>query len=473
MINLKSVSFSYTNYLNPQIKTLLFDSLDFSLPKGEKALVLGAPDSGKSTLSHLVCALVPRHGEGQLSGSVMINQKTITSLEPWNLTDSVTLVAQNPQEQLLMTTCSDEIAFPLESLGYSQSEIAFRVEKALKQWDLLRMAEVNPQQMSGGEQKRLLLAVADAIDAPIWVLDEPFDNLDQMWQEHLAQRLGSSGKTILLFASRFLECYSSFFDSYWHMGRGKLTAHTEKSLIELFDKECNTIVAPPPAAKVHARQEILCSEAQVLHTRRSLSDESPFRLAVAEFRVASDEVVALVGPNGSGKSTFSRHLCGLDLFEKGEVSIDGNVLTPTELQRRVGYLFQNPDYGIFLPTVADELSWSLKRNRRYTSAEIEQAVLEVARLYRLNVQDNPAMMSYGSRKNLQAAVYHLLQRAIIIVDELDSGLTYGDAYTIISLLKSKGAGIVIITHDKGFAKRLADRQYSIIEGNIVETEVGA
>jgi energy-coupling factor transport system ATP-binding protein len=83
------------------------------------------------------------------------------------------------------------------------------------------------------------------------------------------------------------------------------------------------------------------------------------------------------------------------------------------------------------------------------------------------------MMGYGARKQLQAAVYYILDRPFVIIDELDSGVTYAAAFEIVSLLRSRGAGIVIITHDRTFARNLAERQYKIVEGNVEETEVGA
>jgi energy-coupling factor transport system ATP-binding protein len=78
------------------------------------------------------------------------------------------------------------------------------------------------------------------------------------------------------------------------------------------------------------------------------------------------------------------------------------------------------------------------------------------------------MMSYGSRKHLQAAVYYILERPFVIIDELDSGVTYAAAYEIISLLRLRGAAVVIITHDQEFAKSLATRQYVIENKEVIE-----
>ena len=91
-----------------------------------------------------------------------------------------------------------------------------------------------------------------------------------------------------------------------------------------------------------------CTNLSIVHPRRSVSSDQPFSLSVPDFHIASGEVVALVGPNGAGKSTLSRVLCGLDPLVGGSITIDGTATAGKGLQTRVGYLFQNPDYGIFL-----------------------------------------------------------------------------------------------------------------------------
>lgn len=472
MIKVRDLSFAYHNYRGGASTVL--SGVDITVARFSRVMVLGAPDSGKSTLSRLLCALVPRHAEGVLNGSISIAGKDISSINPWDLTDTITMVSQNPQEQLLMTTCADEIAFPLESLGLEREKLLERVHRALEAWELQELAQVNPQELSGGERKRLLLAVTEAIDAPIWVMDEPFDDLDESWRAFLMQRLVNTKRTILLFASRYLDEFRGTFDAYGHLGGGRVTWGTEEEVVMAFERECDVRFTP----KDHLVEDIpecdlACRDATIVHPRRSVLSSRPFTLSVPEFHVKSGELVALVGPNGSGKSTLSRSLCGLDPLLEGSISIGGRNLTGRQLQTRVGYLFQNPDFGIFLPTVRDELGWSLRHDRRLDSGEREHLISSCAQLFHLDCDDNPTMMSYGARKHVQAAVSYMLDRSFVILDELDSGVTYAAAFEIVALLRSRGAGVVVITHDRTFARNLAERQYRITDGKVLETEVGA
>ncbi|MFA5513460.1 MAG: ATP-binding cassette domain-containing protein [Sphaerochaetaceae bacterium] len=473
MLKVENLFFAYRDYLKKDSFKPVLNNLNLTLKKGKKLLILGAPDSGKSTLARILCALIPRHMDGKIDGTIKIGELDIGKVSPWDLTNLTTLVTQNPQEQLLMSTCSEEVAFPLESLGISHQIIEQKVEEALNRWSLKNFALVNPQELSQGEQRRLLLSVTDAINSPFWIMDETFDDLDVNYKEVLAKRLKEEKRTILLFASRYLKEYKDIFDNYALLKEGRLSFGEKNEILTEYEKESKTLFNPINSSNTERKKQVLqCSDAQIIHPRRSLISSNPFTLNVKNFYLESGEVVALVGPNGSGKSTFSRALCALDPFVKGTITIDKEEQTTKELQKQVGYLFQNPDFGIFLPTVKEELGWSLRKDKALSQSEKEEIVAKTAKLFHLKTEDNPSMMSYGSRKYLQAAVYYIIDRPFIIIDELDSGVTYNAACEIINLFQARGAAVLIITHDSDFAKEVSRRQYKIIDSNIVETEVG-
>jgi len=473
VLEIEDLSFAYHGYGEGVSNHPVIENVNFSVADGNKVLILGVPDSGKSTLSRILCALIPRYLDGDISGSIRFKGEEILGIDPWDLLHICTLVAQNPQEQLLMTTCGDEVAFPLESMGMAHEKLIQEVSGALQKWGLLPLKEVNPQELSGGERKRLLLAVTEAIDAPLWIMDEPFDDLDEQWREVLLTKIQQREGTVLVFASRYLDEFRGTFDHYYLLADGTVTRDSEESIVMQFERASEFQFPVVPKTKETLSAHLSCSQLTIVHPRRSVISNEPFTLHVPEFHVEAGEIVALVGPNGSGKSTLSRVLCGLNLPLEGSINLDNKLLSAKALQATVGYLFQNPDYGIFLPTVRDELGWSLRHTSHLTAKQKEEIIKSCADLFHLQLDDNPTMMSYGARKQLQAAVYYILNRSFVIIDELDSGVTYAAAFEVVSLLQSRGAGIVIITHDRMFARNLAERQYKIVDGRVKETEVGA
>ena len=132
-------------------------------------------------------------------------------------------------------------------------------------------------------------------------------------------------------------------------------------------------------------------------------------------------------------------------------------------------MFQNPDYQLFLSTVRDELMFGLKRTDNYKNTIFEK-VENTLSLFKLgNGAMPPALMGYGARKRLQAAIYYLLDKKITLIDEADSGLSFNDFSSIVKNLNSSRSDhtMLIITHDVKLATKIADRIIIMKEGKII------
>ncbi|MGH0053903.1 MAG: ATP-binding cassette domain-containing protein [Sphaerochaetaceae bacterium] len=467
-LSIDQLSFTYHSWTEKRNEPL-FANLSLHLAEGSKTLLLAPFNMGKTTLAKIICGVCPKYFPGDIEGKVAFFGKNLSSLEPWDLLSLCTYVSQNPQEQFVATSVEDEIAFPLESMGMDPVSMKGRLEMAIERWGLQELRTSSEQELSGGERKRVLLATLEAIDAPFWLLDESFDDLDQHWRNQLKTLISTKGKTVLVLASRYLKEFDDLFNQVLLLDGGSLYSDTQGMLLARFAHLCGDDL-PNPVKTEHFQKaknrELSCRALQAERNRVSTVAGNHFTLEVPNFHLRSGELVTLVGPNGSGKSSFSRLLCGLDIPVSGEITIDGKPLGGRQLSKRVGYLFQSPDLQIFLPTVAEELSWSLKRRSGLSQTEIERQVSDCASLFSLDLHDTPTTMSYPLRKALQAAVYYLLDRPFYILDELDSALTYQSARSIIALLRRNGAGILLITHDQQFAESVSQRSYSITEGRL-------
>ncbi len=467
-LSITNLSFTYHCY-GDTVCDSIFEGLNLEIEAGSKTLLLAPFDKGKTTLAKIICGVCPKYFPGTLEGSLKVFGNDLSVVEPWQLLSECTYVSQNPQEQFVANSVEEEVAFPLESLGLSQEEMQGRVDAALKHWGLDWLRTSSAQELSGGERKRVLLAVTEAIDARFWILDEAFDDLDQKWRDQLKELIARGNKTVLVLASRYLAEFDKLFDQVLLLDDKKVVSPVRNELLCRFSQLCQDDLANPLDSQVcdpPVMRQLVCTDLVAERRRMSTLEEASFKVHVPHFTLQSGELVTLVGPNGSGKSSFSRILCGLDGYLGGSIKVDGCALSGKELSKKVGYLFQNPDLQIFLPTVQDELSWSLRRRRDLKAEEIRRKVGHCADLFGLSLSDTPATMSYPLRKALQAAVYYLLDRPFYILDELDSALTYHTALSIIRDLRQNGAGILLITHDKQFAERVEQRTYSIEKGRL-------
>src|SRR6056297_700656 len=166
MIEYDSVSFAYD-------ETRILDGVSTTIGDSEFVVIVGPNGSGKTTLL--------RHANGLLSpdaGTVRVNGRVVEE----NLVAAraaVGMVFQHPRDQFVAATVGSDVAFGPENLGLERTEIDDRVERALEAVTLQERATARIDALSGGEQARVAIAGALAMEPTHLVLDEPFTGLDR------------------------------------------------------------------------------------------------------------------------------------------------------------------------------------------------------------------------------------------------------------------------------------------------------
>lgn len=164
----------------------------------------------------------------------------------------------------------------------------------------------------------------------------------------------------------------------------------------------------------------------------------------------TEDRIAVIGSNGSGKSTFARLLNGLQVPSAGRVRVDGldTRKQGKAVRRLVGFVFQDPDVQIVMPTVAEDLAFGLKHHG-LAKADIAERVTEVLGEYGLTeFRDHPAHLLSGGQKQLLAIAAVLAVRPrYVIFDEPTTLLDLRNKRRVTSLLRELPQQVVVISHD--------------------------
>ncbi len=200
----------------------------------------------------------------------------------------------------------------------------------------------------------------------------------------------------------------------------------------------------------------------------------PAILRGIDFQIKAGEFVALIGQNGAGKTTLLKHLNGLLKPTAGMIAIDGidtRQSTTGKLSQKVGFLFQNPDHQIFMPTVAREIGFGPK-NLGLSKAEVTQRVAEAAAAVGLTpfLEQNPIFLSKGQRQRVAFASLLSMCPEVLVLDEPTTGQDYREGIEImemVNVLNQQGHTILFVTHDMELVARYAQRVIVLSQGTVL------
>ena len=189
------------------------------------------------------------------------------------------------------------------------------------------------------------------------------------------------------------------------------------------------------------------------------------------------EVVAVIGASGSGKSTLCRTVNRLETIQEGTIEIDGELLPEegrelTRLRAEVGMVFQS--FNLFPHrTVLDNITLAPMRVRRQPRAQAQERAREL--LERVGLADQafkrPPQLSGGQAQRVAIARALAMDPKIMLFDEPTSALDPEMINEVLDVMKSlaaEGMTMLVVTHEMGFARSVADRVVFMDAGQIVE-----
>ena len=450
-IEIKQVNFSYNG------KTKILEDTNFTAEYGEVTLLSGHSGEGKSTLMYIVSGIIPNVNYGELTGEVKIAGEDIKGKKLGTVCRKVGIVLQNADEQIIQKIVEDEIAFGCENLAFPPDKIQKQIDLVCK---LLKLDKTwKCRTLSGGQKQRLITASTLAMGQKIIVLDEPLANLDKDGAAMLMgtlRSLAKAGYCIVVIEHR-LDMVLPFVDTVWHIG-GKTVKRIE-------DK----------AAYLQAQTAKIDDSCPIY------AGESPsFELKSVKFSVKGREILkditleipkggrtVFLGENGCGKTTLMRLIARLYKPTGGSITqyIDEKFKKKPRGSRawykKVGVVYQNPDYQLFMPTVEKELGFGAQ------SPEYAEHIAELFGIKHL-WHRHPQSLSEGQKRRVSIAAVAACEPEVLLLDEPTVGQDYDGLCTMVEILnklhRQSGNTMITITHDVRCAEALCDKAYLIADG---------
>ena len=441
--------------------------------------------------------------------------KELGQIAKRSVVQKIGMVFQDPESQLVMTSVEQEIAFGLENLGLPNGLMKRRVMEVNVALALADYFHSFTPELSGGQKQKVALASVLAMQPEILLLDEPTSQLDPIAGEEILtmiRRLNEeNGLTVILIEQRLERCFH-LADRVLVMDKGSIISDYHAQEVAQLTVNNNTPFLPP-LAKLFAglgyqevpttvkqgrkivRSYCLFSDsktptpeygtAQKTTTIKRAAEESLLDIQNLWFTyptgkealkdinlsVQQGDFIVVMGDNGAGKTTLLKNINGLLKPGRGRVKVlnqDTRKISVEQLSASIGYLSQNPNDYLFLPTVGEELAFTLK-NLGLPDDGSSTELLGKLQLIP-HVDSNPRDLSTGERQRVALASVLVAKPRLLLLDEPTRGLDYqlkAKLGEILLQLQQEGMAIIIITHDVEFAAEYAEEIVLMTEGTIV------
>jgi energy-coupling factor transporter ATP-binding protein EcfA2 len=425
LASIENLSFAYPDAAGPALA-----GVSLEIERGEFVALLGTSGSGKSTLLRALAGLVPHFHGGRFSGRVVVAGRDTRTTRPAELAGTVATLFQEPEDQVVLTRVTAEVAFGLENLGTAPTEIVPRALSALAAVGAEHLAERPVAELSGGELQRVCLASALALKPELLLLDEPSSQLDRDAAEALFEHARARGCAVVV-AEQRPELPLAFADRIVFLRDGVVADELPPAWTE----------SPLRLVQRFAAGEEVVRLEEVSYAYPG----GPPVLIEQTLSLHRGEVVSLVGPNGIGKTTLAKLAAGLIVPSGGRVLRFGSA----------AYLPQDPGRYLVAETVLGEVA--LAAGERRARRVLEQLDLTAF------AERHPRDLSSGERERLAIAAVLAIEPDLLVLDEPTRGVDPERKRELVALLRREAPSraTLVVTHDRAFAMSAGDRMVAL------------
>ena len=499
LFEINNLSFSYPG------SGRILDGVNLKIERGDFLILCGATGSGKTTLLRLMKPeLSPK---GERTGEILCNGKNIDTLTP---SESVKIgfVCQSAEHQTVTDKVWHEIAFGMENLRFTQSEMSRRIAEISGYFGIDSLFDKNISELSGGQKQTVALASVLAMNPDVIIFDEPTSQLDPVAAGEFLASLkkinDEQGITIIITEHRLenviplsnkiavldggkITLSGSTRETVGKIGRGDFLFDSLPGSAKLFNilkgegecpltvREGREFIEKSESAKSLGKtdripisengEKIQNPALKIRDVCFRYSKDEPDVLLNTSLTAAGGEILCVLGANGSGKSTLLYAVSGLVRPYAGKIEIFGKNIRKYTGQSLydncVALLPQNAQSVFVKNTLREELK----------EAGTDFSIIPYDLSYAADI--HPYDLSGGEMQLAALAKVLASKPHLLLLDEPTKGLDSHAKRTVCEVLKSlkkQGITVIAVTHDVEFAALCADRVAMFFRGAV--TAVG-
>jgi energy-coupling factor transporter ATP-binding protein EcfA2/uncharacterized membrane protein len=507
---IENLTFSY-----PGSDKFALDNISLTIGQGEFITLCGKSGCGKSTLlRHFKTMLTPH---GKRSGMLRFEGVDLGTVDTRTQSSQIGFVFQSPDNQIVTDKVWHELAFGLESLGYSTPAIRLKVSEIANFFGMQTWFHKSVSELSGGQKQLLNLASVMVMQPSVLILDEPTSQLDPIASSEFLNTLVKVNRelgTTIIISEHRLEELLPVSDKVAILESGKVvTFDTPRNVGKVLKETMDAMFfAMPTPMRIysHISNDLECpitvregrkwldeiaQTTQILRTTPEKTQTNQTGKVAVELRgtwfkyekaapdivkglsvsVHSGEVYAILGGNGAGKTTALSLISGLKKPYRGEVRLGGRKIQDLSDNEKydglLGVLPQNPQTLFVSKTVEADLH-EMFVGRNVDKVVLQEKIKQVTELCELGdlLKSHPYDLSGGEQQRAALAKILLLEPEILLLDEPTKGLDnhfklkLGE---ILQNLKLSGTAIIMVSHDVEFCASFADKCAMFFDGKIV------
>ena len=485
------------------------DNVTVEIHPREVVALIGESGAGKTTVA-LAALGYARPGTQIVEGRVLLDDTDILKMSPAERRDmrgkDIAYVAQSAQASLnpaipIGEQVSEGLVIHNIATGEEAKRRATELLTTLDLPDPPALVERFPHQASGGQQQRIMMAMAMSCGPKLLVLDEPTTALDVTTQIEVLKAIKDAIQDrhmAAIYVSHDLAVVAQVADRILVMNGGRVVEQGTADEIlnnpqDDYTKLLLSAVRPPPDASAKAPDSDVAKNDVILRIKSvcatyerpplfgSITREQQV-LQDIDLEVRSQEVLAVVGESGCGKSTLARVVAGLHPALSGELEFAGELLRDEvskrqrDTLRKIQIVFQSPDLSLNPEHLVEKsLARPLGLYFDMTAAERRDRVDDLLESVGLDPDyagRYPGELSGGERQRLSLARAFAAQPELVLCDEVLSSLDTVVAASVLDLMRDLRrkfqVAYMFISHDLSTVATIADRVAVLYAGRVVD-----